>query len=154
MKIKLNKGFTLIELLVVVAIIGILSYVVIGYVYEANAKGRDARRKENIDQIAKAINMFYSENGSLPGNQTGWCSYISNPTPGYGDVFQEDLEPYMNPIQLDPALHGQVGDYLFKNIQNSTGQYELCANLERGTNGTYDQSACAGGVVYNYCITQ
>ena len=149
-----RSGFTLIELLVVVAIIAIIASVVIGYVYQATSKGRDVRRKQNIDQIAKAVNLYFSENGFLPGNQNGWCTYISNPTNGYGDAFQTELLPYMKNIQLDPTKHGQVGDYLFSITDNTGGHYSLCANLENDTGQSYDYSLCTGGAVYNYCVTQ
>src|SRR3989344_394899 len=150
----IKKGFTLIELLVVVAIIAIIASVVIGYVYDATSRGRDNRRKQNVDQIVKAVNMYFSANGRLPRNQTGWCTYISNPTNGYGAAFQADISPYMNPVQLDPTRAGSVGDYLFKSVSNPNGQYELCAIMERPTGQTYDQSSCFDGTVYNYCITQ
>ncbi|HEY4505553.1 MAG TPA: prepilin-type N-terminal cleavage/methylation domain-containing protein [Candidatus Paceibacterota bacterium] len=157
LKIKnLKSGFTLIELLVVIAIIAIIASVVVGFVYEGTVRGRDTRRKENLDQMVKAINSYFSDNGYLPENQTGWCTYISNPTSGYGDAFQADLQPYMSTIQLDPTKHNDVGDYLFYNTDNRAGHYVICANMEQSSsaNGNYDYSACTGGAVYNYCLTQ
>jgi|SRR3989344_7376977 len=150
----IKKGFTLIELLVVVAIIAIIASVVIGYVYDATSRGRDNRRKQNVDQIVKAVNMYFSANGYLPRNQTGWCTYISNPTNGYGAAFQADIEPYMKTVQLDPTKHNMVGDYLYKNTDNANGHFVVCANMERPTGDTYDYTTCTGGAVYNYCVTQ
>ena len=152
--VNMKKGFTLIELLVVIAIIAIIAGVVITFTYSATVRGRDIRRKQNVDQIVKAINLYFSENGHLPQNQTGWCTYISNTTSGYGAAFQTDLEPYMRTFQFDPTKHGQVGDYLFSSTDNVNGHYTLCANMEQNTGDSYDYSSCVGGTVYNYCVTQ
>ena len=154
---KLVSGFTLIELLIVITVIILISSVVIGYVNSATVRGRDAKRQQNLDQIAKAINLYFSVNGSLPQNATGWCTYISNsggPAPGYQALFASDLALYMKNIPLDPTKAGQVGDYLFSNTDNAKGNYSLCANMERPTGKSYDFSSCVGGAVYNYCITQ
>ncbi|OGE26281.1 hypothetical protein A3C26_03770 [Candidatus Daviesbacteria bacterium RIFCSPHIGHO2_02_FULL_39_12] len=52
-----NKGFTLVELLVVVAIIAILSVIGITLFSSAQQNARDARRKSDIDAIAKALEI-------------------------------------------------------------------------------------------------
>ena len=153
-KTNSQSGFTLIELLVVIAIIAILASVIMGYVYQATSKGRDSQRKQNIDQIVKAVNFYFSDNGHLPGDTDGWCTYISNPTNGYGDTFTTDLVPYIKTMPLDPTKHNQVGDYLFSVTNNNSGHYSLCANLENDTGQSYDYSSCTGGAVYNYCLTQ
>src|SRR3989338_8082819 len=49
-----RKGFTLIELLVVISIIGILASFAIASFPSAQAKGRDSRRKADLDAIRKA----------------------------------------------------------------------------------------------------
>lgn len=50
-----QKGFTLVELLVVVAIIAILSIIGLTIFTSAQSNARDARRKSDVDAIAKAI---------------------------------------------------------------------------------------------------
>ena len=64
-----EKGFTLIELLVVIAIIGILSTVVLTSLTIARKKGRDARRLEDLKQMANAVAIAH--NGSYPSNFVG-----------------------------------------------------------------------------------
>ncbi|MBI2327599.1 prepilin-type N-terminal cleavage/methylation domain-containing protein [Candidatus Curtissbacteria bacterium] len=52
-----NNGFTLIELLVVIAIIGILATIVVASFAGAQARGRDSRRKADLDAVKKALDM-------------------------------------------------------------------------------------------------
>lgn len=61
-----QKGFTLIELLVVIAIIGLISSIVLVSMGGVRAKARDAKRKADIAQIARAIELFYNATESYP----------------------------------------------------------------------------------------
>jgi type IV pilus assembly protein PilE len=90
---KINKGFTLLELLVVIGIIGIL--VSIGSVAytSAQARGRDTKRRGDLDAISKAIEQYNAENNGLyPNNAdcTGYEAYLGSGTPTdpkYGFVY-------------------------------------------------------------------
>ncbi|MCK4539943.1 type II secretion system protein [Candidatus Parcubacteria bacterium] len=66
MKVSSKKGFTLIELLVVIAIIGILSTMATVAVGNAREKARDAVRQSDMNSIATAIQMYYTENNTYP----------------------------------------------------------------------------------------
>lgn len=65
---KIRKGFTLIELLVVIAIIGILSTLAVVALQNARLKSRDAKRVSDIKQIQTAMELYFAENNSYPGN--------------------------------------------------------------------------------------
>src|SRR3989338_2758436 len=69
LKLKINqKGFTLIELLVVIALIGILASFAIASFTSAQAKGRDSRRKADLDAIKKALELYRGDQtaGTVP----------------------------------------------------------------------------------------
>lgn len=57
----IHKGFTLIELLVVIAIIGILATIIVASFASAQERGRDSRRKADVDAIKKALELFKSD---------------------------------------------------------------------------------------------
>ncbi len=63
---KRKQGFTLIELLVVIAIIGILSTLAIVALGSARQKSRDAKRVADLNQISKALEMYFSDANSYP----------------------------------------------------------------------------------------
>ncbi len=61
-----GAGFTLIELLVVIAIIGLLASVVLVALNGARSKSRDAKRVSDMNQLAKALELFYNDNSYYP----------------------------------------------------------------------------------------
>lgn len=144
-----RRAFTLVELLVVIAIIGLLSSVAMVSLNSARLQSRDVKRKADLLQISKAVEMYANANGYLPRNMAGWCTYISNAANSWGADFQADLSPYLSKTPLDPTMQNQVGDYFYKNSDNRL-QYVLCANLEKPTGNSYNYSACTNGAVYNY----
>ena len=72
--INMKKGFTLVELLVVIAIIGILSGVGLATFTSAQKKSRDARRKNDLATITKALEVYNNDHQSTfpyPAADTG-----------------------------------------------------------------------------------
>lgn len=71
MKTKYQNAFTLIELLVVIAIIGLLASIVLVAVNNVREDARDVNRRADIQQIYKALQMYYDDNNAYPSE--GWC---------------------------------------------------------------------------------
>jgi len=63
---KSKSGFTIIELLVVVVVIGILAGITLVAYNGTQARSRDARRKTDVANIIKAMELYYSDNGQYP----------------------------------------------------------------------------------------
>lgn len=76
----MNRGFTLIELLVVIAIIGVLSSVVLVSLNTARARARDAEVRTELAQIRTAVQLYYTQTGSMPPNTypNNYCSNQAN----------------------------------------------------------------------------
>lgn len=65
-----KEGFTLIELLIVIVILGILAAFVSGNFFSSLKKGRDARRKADLNNVKKALEMYYEDNLKYPDKLT------------------------------------------------------------------------------------
>lgn len=150
MKINTKRGFTIIELLIVITIIGLLSVVVLDYLGNAKIRTRDTTRAQNLDQLVKATNLYYSQNGDLPGID-GDCISVSNST------FVAIMAPYIKQVPSDPAnsLLDIAGNYIYNKEIGTNGKYRYCAIMENSAkaNGTY-AGMCGGSTTYNYCVTQ
>lgn len=113
--LKFFSGFTLIELLVVIAIIGILSSVVLVSVASAREKARDSKRKQEVSQIDRAINMYINDNnGRSPDLGRAECADMNtsditcmasmNTHPENWTVLQTQLQPYLSQLPVDPCV--------------------------------------------------
>ncbi len=60
-----ETGFTIIELLVVVAIIGVLTSLGLAFLSQAQEKGRDSRRFEDLQQIKNALELYSADQSGL-----------------------------------------------------------------------------------------
>ena len=50
-----QRGFTLIELLVVISILGVLAGLIVNNLNDSRARARDARKKQNLNQMNSSI---------------------------------------------------------------------------------------------------
>lgn len=83
-----SKGFTIIELLVVISIISLLASIVLVNVNIYMAKARDARKMSDVQQISKALYMFYAQKGYMPTNYNPCCGACTGST-AYNQSMQE-----------------------------------------------------------------
>ena len=123
-------GFTLIELLVVIAILGLLATIGLASFRSTQIKSRDSQRKSDLNQIQKALEMYYNDNGEY-----------RNSLPDGGSVWEDAKGTlYMKEIPQDPKF----GDYVYASIDGTS--YILYARLEN------DQDSCfnPGGFCKDY----
>jgi len=112
--IKNKKGFTLIELLVVISIIGILSSVVIATLNIARTKARDTRRLADMDQLVKAINTYYVDNGFYPtcgGSDPDVCATVGTYTVTPVNNMLDIVPTYVSAMPADPTNVPPYGYY-------------------------------------------
>lgn len=110
-----KKGFTLIELLIVIMILGVLAALITGTFFTSLKKGRDARRKGDLEQIQRALEMYYEDKKTYPEDLT-FGSALSDPDSG---------KIYMQKVPDDP-ISGKDYEYLSTNGTD----YKLFACLE------------------------
>ncbi len=116
-----NKGFTLIELLIVIIILGVLASLITGNFFTSLKKGRDARRKADLGQIQKALELYYEDKRAYP---------TQAPNPGFvfGEQFSDSTtgKTYMQRVATDPV--GNV-DYHYESDSDGT-YFKLYSCLE------------------------
>ncbi len=86
---KYKNGFTLVEILIVVAILAFLAVTTIGFFLPQISKGRDAKRKGDLDRIKIAIEEYEKDYNCYPPSALLECN------PGTG------LAPYLDKIPCD-----------------------------------------------------
>lgn len=134
--LKENKGFTLIELMVAVTIVILLSAVGITSYRAANQKGRDGKRKSDINQIRSALEMYRSDVGTYPTG-VNWDSMISTLSTGN----------YISTIPQDPRSTDGYAYY----YSSATGYtYTICALLESETGSCTGNPDCGTEGTCNY----
>lgn len=136
--IRRQRGFTLIELLIVIAILGILATLGFGSFTTSQQKARDARRKNDLTQIGRALEAFYNDKGAYPLSNSSdviVCK-TGGVTCDWGDAFEDDAgTPYMVELPVDPR---STNTYVYESSDGS--YYRLYALLENAQDpdiGTY-----------------
>ncbi len=140
MKAKNNfSGFTLIELLVVISIIGILAGFLFVNFASVRERGRDARRKSDLQSIKTALRLYYNDYQAYPDNsasgQIAGCGAAGDAACAWGAAFGSASTTYMT-LPVDPINSGSYV-YTFQNI--SDDDFRLTAVLETSS----DQQAAA-----------
>ncbi len=151
-----NKGFTLIELLVVIAVIGMLSSIILVSLSSAREKARDATRKQDLNTIQKALELYWAEHERYPTEAlcldssvgSDGCSIPSPPSDYWhssSDLQDLVAEEILGRIPIDP-INNAIYYYWYEpdNVdqgsppcQVNTCRWFLCSRLETTGGGTY-----------------
>jgi general secretion pathway protein G len=138
-KRKLSRGFTLIELLIVIGLLAVLagSIFAIFNPFGQIQKSQDAKRKSDLAQVQRALELYYQDNGRYPPSTASF--QIT------GGAWGSSWSTYMARVPADPTA---AKKYVYFTPAASNGQsYYLYTNLDRGAN---DPQSCNSG---NACTT-
>ena len=112
-----KNGFTLIELLVTISILAVLSTIGMLMYQGVLSKARDAARKNDLNKLASALEIYYQEKNKYPDNN----SFSAEIAPKLSDnIVPKD--PQNNP--QDPQSHP---NYYYTGTDSA---FTLCAKLE------------------------
>src|SRR5437868_15057112 len=95
----IERGFTLVELLVVIAIIAILAGLLVPVISKAKVKAKFAVTRQEVGQLANAINRYYSNYKIYPASKTIRSTSVSDQYPDY---------TYGNSLTTIPPLPASV----------------------------------------------
>ncbi len=142
-----QKGFTLVELLVVISIMSVLTVVAISSFRTAQTKSRDVRRKNDLNSISKALNMYYNDVGSFPYGSTNLDLTMAGV--GFSASVGGKVVTYM--VEIPTETTNSVQGYSY--ISGTTGKsFKLFANLENTNDSScltdVDDYSVSNGCVY------
>ncbi len=161
MEIKQRRrtGFTLIELLVAMSIIAILVAVGLGSYTSIQIKARDAKRKNDLESISRALELYYNDYGKYPlvgDNKTiKGCGTIdaqgkATESCEWGEQFViDETNTYMSQLPTDPKGHlyfyqsDGKGYQLYARLENTSDS--AVAVTDTGDLGKYGTISCTGG---------
>jgi prepilin-type N-terminal cleavage/methylation domain-containing protein len=129
-KTQFQQAFTLVELIIAMAIIAILSGLTIRTFGTVQNKTRDSRRKQDLQAIVEAFEMYYNDLGHYPyasGGQIMGCGENATQACNWGDIFQNTSNGtlYMAELPQDPG-----GAQYFYLADSEGTTYRLFAYLE------------------------
>lgn len=134
-----RKGFTLIELLVVISVIGLLAALIMVNFNAARERARDVQRKSDMDQIKKALRMYYNDKSLYPDTNNNKICGCDDPctTFEWGTMgFTCGSMIYMKLLPDDPSV-----DQNYSYQQADSGQnFCLWATLENKSDGDIAKS--------------
>jgi len=141
-----ERGFTIIELLVVVAVIGTLSSIVLAILSDARLDARDKRRVADVQQIQKALELYYVDHNTYPRESEG-----ANGNTATNETFQEMLAPYISGKLVDPAGVGNNTFYYYYDGAHTCGNRSYAVlfarQMDLPENANYDaflNTTCTG----------
>jgi prepilin-type N-terminal cleavage/methylation domain-containing protein len=148
-----TPAFTLIEFLVVIAVIGLLSSIVFASLNSARAKAREAQRIAVVQELQKAVELFYADHNRYPGfpgafyTTAGEDWFIRNPINGDPNValsqLRSELAPYLPTLPSIPKSQKTVvyygkdntchlaGGHPWLQYQTNGSDYKIAVWLER-----------------------
>jgi len=125
----MKKAFTLVELLVVASIMAILTIVTVSQFRTARKRANDVARKGDLNSVAKALQLYFADYGSMPeASPNGRIMINSNPIE-WGEEFK-DSTGYIYMVKLPREnTTGDWPQYCYK-TDATYKKYALFAKLE------------------------
>jgi prepilin-type N-terminal cleavage/methylation domain-containing protein len=139
-----RTGFSLIEVLMVLAIVGLLMVALFWWLMPQLARGRDGKRKADLNEIKTAFEDYYNDNSCYP------------PADVLENCGSLEFRPYLDSIPCDPDT-AQPYAYVPLDPSGCTG-YRVLAGLENEADPAIEQLSCdtscgcGFGEQYNYGI--
>ena len=158
---KLVPGFTLVELLIVIVVIAILAAITVVAYNGIQGKAHDSQRQQDIKTIAKALELYYIDNGQYPPsscasncaisstwsdtNDSSWANLASALVPKYISSLPSDPNPTTGSNPLTASNYGYAYFVNSNGTYCGTAKYQmyiLVYTLESGAQQNTLNGAC------------
>lgn len=126
------------EILVVITLLAILSTVIMASYFSSLERGRDSRRKQDLEQVARALELYYFENNAYPTPPFSQ----SNTLPWGFALTSASFTPtkmYMKKLPTDPSRSATI--YYYYRTANNNNDYQLYSCLENEKDLDYKEYA-------------
>lgn len=146
-----KHAFTLIELLVVVVTVGILAAILLVSYSNTQAKARDTRRIANVNEIAGAAKLYYTNYRTYPRIETAMCfsRVRSSNEDRWGEKMAKMFGEYLPaPLTTDPKnSDGNLNkpiwqdtdpEHYFYTFLSSDKSFIVAARMEVDSNSNQD----------------
>ena len=154
---NVKKGFTLVELLVVITVMGFLMTVAFVAFDNARSKARDAKRVANIDQLRKALDLYFNSQGSYPiatseielgtANYDVLCSGTSSGFKGDASACGGNATIYIDHVPKAFGLNAGCTDaFLYSSSAGDDYDLKFCLEKKIGNIGPGSCTAKLGSV--------
>jgi len=152
---KSEVGFTLMELLIIIALLGTIAVAILVGINPSGQikKGQDSKRKQELNQLSKALEDWFNDKGCYP-KTTEIC--YSNDISGFkplwdphcficGNESQSPVFPYLSSLPCDP-VH-PTKKYLYQvelpgNLQSCATWYRVYTILSNTTDPAIAEVGC------------
>jgi len=144
-----TSAFTLLELLVAMAIMAILTVIGLRSFGSVQQKSRDSRRKQDIQSISKALEIYYNDFKHYPDSSEGrisGCGVDASQPCTWGEPWQNSTDQtlYMTKLPADPSLN----QYFYSSVDEGQG-FRLFAYLENSEDADVVKDAEENAVFYS-----
>lgn len=145
-------GFTIVELLIVIVVVAILALVTVVSFRGVQDRARDASRVHDAQSIAKALELYKSQFGNYPNEQSGGWDYSYNyPTTFIKELVESNV---ISRVPIDAVNTSSGGHYRYHlypasisyGCDTSRGDYYVLV-IVKPEGGTSPQSpgfSCSG----------
>ncbi|ORT99574.1 Tfp pilus assembly protein [Anaerovibrio sp. JC8] len=129
-KIRDDSGFSMLELIIYISIVGIIMAVAVPKYNNAIAMANTARIQADLQALDGAIMMYYTDNGSYPGEVSDLGDYVKNAS---------ELRPPKGKYMLRNGEVGELseGEYTIDSEENEA----LCDGHRLAEFGRQDRLA-------------
>ncbi len=143
---KQKNGFTLIELLIVIGIIAVLSAVALFMLSSATNKGNDSAKIEDLQQVQKALQLYFTDNGYYPTGSS-YTDLITALVPKYIPSINPNIKYQSTDITNTIVCSSDCASYHLGIALSSTANAVLTSakHINVGFNGQADN--CVSGSI-------